>query len=98
MKTIHNSTPKPLNWIWRVIMKPSENELLLNSLAKFSGEKLKHGEYRLKVKNGKIIGVSTIHTTVVDVEDEEVVMPNVVNKLEAANKAADNEEPEYQFN
>jgi hypothetical protein len=71
MELKSNSTPKPTNWIWKVTLSPKENERLINMLAAFSGDKLRHGEYRVAVSKGQIVGVSTIHTTVVDVKSGE---------------------------
>ena len=71
MELKSNSTPKPTNWIWKVTLDQKENDRLINMLAAFSGDKLRHGEYRVVISKGKIVGVSTIHTTVVDVKPEE---------------------------
>lgn len=81
MKLTNNSTPKPQNWIWRVFLARKENDRLLDQMAAFSGVRLKHGEYRFVIKNGKICAHKTIVTSVVEVEEKE------------ANNASENKEP-----
>lgn len=89
MELKSNSTPKPTNWIWKATLSPKENERLINMLASFSGDRLRHGEYRVAVRKGQIIGVSTIHTTVVEVKDGET-QPKEEEKVVLIEESAKN--------
>lgn len=71
MKITTNSKAKPQNWIWKVSISKAENDKLISELAAFSGEKLRHGEYRVIVNKGEIESVVCFHSTVVEVEDGE---------------------------
>lgn len=67
MKLTNSNTPKPDCFIWRASLPKSQNDMILDLLAAFSGVKLKHGKYIVDVSRGNIDSVTTQISTVVDV-------------------------------
>lgn len=90
MKTIQNSIPKPLNWIWKVILKKNENKKILDLVYKLTGVLLKYGEIHLSVKNFTITKITIQQTTVVDVIDDDAQNGGEEQRLENTEKTANN--------
>lgn len=96
MKTIQNSTPKPNNWIWKVVLLMKEAKSFSEFIYKLTGIHLKHGEVRFTIKNYLPIKITILQTTVVDVindeEENKSSADGLTDKEKTANKAVENKD------